>query len=285
MATSVSTLIPRVRRFVGDYPEYDSLTASVTDSGTTLTVADSSIYAARWPIQIDTEALLVKALPSSTTVTVKRAHMGTTAASHANSSTVMLRPQFLDVEVLDALNYALGNCFPYMYKPVAQEYTGITADTYEYTLPNMTGLDVPIPFVYRVEYKESGESDFRQRRNWTVIRAATPVLKFDQSLDAGGTIRILGYGPFPRLTASGSLDTYFPQGCEDLLVVGAGEYLLASGEARRVRVDTGAIDNREQANRVGSSMQASNALLSRFERLLLRKAMPPMPRHVRPTFS
>lgn len=282
MATAVSTLIPRVRRFVGDYPEYDTLTASVTDSGATLTVADSSIYTARWPIQIDTEALLVKALPSATTVTVKRAHAGTTAASHANSSTVMIRPHFLDVEILDALNYALGNTFPYLYRAVLDTSLTTSADTYEYTVPNLSS--VPIPYISKVELKESGDTAYRPVKAWEVRRGVTPKIQFRREQPSGATIRVHGYAPFARLAVEDSLDAQFPVDCEDLLVTGAGEFLLSSGEARRVRVDTGATDNREQGNRTGSSMQASNALLSRFERQLLRKAMPPMPRHVKATF-
>jgi hypothetical protein len=288
MPTAGSALIPRVRRFVGDYPEYDTLGASCTSSATTLATTvnpASGSYAPGFAIQVDQEALLVKTASSvAASMTVMRAHMGTTGATHASGAPVLIKPAFLDVEILDAINYALGNTFPHLYKPVAQEYTGIASSTYEYELPNMTGIDVPIPYVYRVEYKENGDSAFRQVNAWSVRRGVTPILQFRRPLPGGGTIRILGFGPFEPLAIGDSTDASFPVDCADLLVTGAGEYLLSSGEARRVRVDVGMIDNREQATRVGSSMNASNALLSRFERQLSRKAMPPMPRHVKATF-
>jgi hypothetical protein len=281
MATTVATLIPRVRRFVGDYPELDTLTASVTSSST-LSVADTTIYARGWAIQVDQEAMLVKALTSATVLTTQRGHAGTTAASHVNSATVLIKPAFLDLEILDALNYALGNTFPYLYRPVLDTSLTTLASTYEYTVPNLGS--VPIPYVSAVEVKESGDTAYRPVRAWEIQRGATPKIQFRRQQTAGGTIRVHGFGPFGRLAVTDSLDTQFPIDCEDLLVTGAGEYLLSSGEARRVRQDVGMPDQRENANRTGSSMQASNALLSRFERALLRKAMPPMPKHVQATF-
>lgn len=282
MPTSAATLTQRTRRFVGDFPEYDSLTASVTSSGATLSVADTTIYSTRWPLQIDTEAVLVKALTSGTVLTVLRGHAGTTAASHANSATVLIKPAFLDTEILDALNYALGNTFPYLYTPVLDTSLTTAVNTYEYTVPNLNG--VPIPYLSKVELKEPGDFAYRPVRGWEIRRGATPKIQFRREQTAGATIRVHGYGPFARLTTAGSLDSLFPLDCEDLLVTGAGEYLLSSGEARRVRVDTGVNDQRENANRTGSSMSASNALLSRFERQLLRKAMPPMPKNIKATF-
>lgn len=284
MAIAASTLIQRTRRFVRDYPEHDTLTASVTTSST-LTVADTSIYAVRWPIQVEQEAMLVKALTSGTVLTVLRGHAGTTAATHASGSTVLIRPHFLDVEILDALNSAIDSCFPLLYRPVAEEYTGVVADQYEYDVPTMTTISKPIPIVTRIEYRYATGEAFRQLKGWRIVRRGTPVIKLASPLPAGGTLRVHGFGPFAHFTTVASeLDNLFPVHAEDLLPLYAAATLLASGEAGRVRSDTGAIDNREQANRTGSSMSASNALMVRFERQLLRKAMPPMPRHVKATF-
>lgn len=284
MATSAATLIQRTRRFVRDWPEFDTTAASLSASVTTVSIADSSTYAPNWVIQIEQEAMLVKALASATTLTVRRGIMGTTAVSHATTQTILARPKFLDVEYLDALNGALDSSFPLLYRPVSSEYTGVEADVYEYDVPTMSGISVPIPYLYELSYQETTDLPFQKIRSWSVIRSESPTIKLHNLLPSGGILRIQGFGPFTPLTALTSLDTYFPVNAEKALMIGAAETLLASGEAGRVRVDTGPVDSRENANRTGASMSAANALLSRFERELARSAMAPMPRHVKATF-
>ena len=54
-------------------------------------------------------------------------------------------------------------------------------------------------------------------------------------------------------------------------------HLITSGEADRVRQDVAVLDQRENANRTGSSMSASNALYNRFPKRLNDSAMAPSP--------
>lgn len=288
MPATTATLISRTRRFVRDYPELDTLSASITSSATTLTTIvnpASGSYSPNWIIQVDQEAMLVKTSSSvAGSITVLRGAMGTTAATHASGATVLIKPAFLDAELLDGLNYALENTYPLIYRPVLDTSLSTLASTFEYTVPNMPTTSLPIPFLSKVEWKEPGLNDYREVRNFSVRRGTTPKIQFPWEQVAGATIRVEGYGPFPALTAAGSLDALYPVNAEDLLVLGAVDFLLSSGEAGRVRQDVGMPDQRENANRTGSSMGAANALLSRFERQLARKAMPPIPPHCRPTF-
>lgn len=284
MATSASTLIQRTRRFLGDWPEGDSLTAAVSSTTVaTLTIADASIYSPGWVIQIDQEAMRVKGtLPlSGTTLSVLRGAYGTTAATHSSAATILLRPAFLDQQILDALNAALDACFPLLYRPVATEYTGDTSTDYEYDVPNMATLAKPIPYLSKIQYKAQGDLAFRPINDWSIIRGDTPTIRFRSTLYGGGTLRFIGYGPYAHLTSAAStLDSFFPENAEDLLTEYAAQRLLMQGEAQRVRQDTGARDDRESANRTGSAMSAANATFQRFQMRLRDAAMPPMPRHV-----
>lgn len=285
MATTATTLVQRVRRFLRDWPDFDSLTASTSSTATTLTVADASstVYSPRWDIEIDNEAMIVRS-GAGTTLTVKRAHKGTTAATHASGAAILLRPHFLSLEILDALNSAIQASFPLIYKPVLDTSLTTSSNTYEYTVPNMpgtyNGASIPIPRLSKLELKLSGETDYQRVRGWNVRRGATPKVQFELEQEASATIRVHGFGPFPDLAFTDSLDTLWPVHAEDYLIFHATATLLASGEAGRVRVDTGAIDNREQANRAGSSMAASTALLQRAQLRLRDAAMPAMPKHV-----
>jgi hypothetical protein len=282
MATAASTLIQRCRRFMGDYGTTDALTISLSTTATSFTVADSTIYRSGWMVQVDSELLYIKSLPTSVAVTVGRGHQGTTAASHANASSLIINPAFSDAEYLDALNGALDASFPLLYQRVQDESLTSASADWEYTIPDLNGA--PIPYISKVYVKESGDVVFREKRDWSVIRGATPALIFERD-EPTGTIRIDGFGPFPSLSTSAStLSAQWPLNADDFLVEHACQRLLTSGEARRVRQDVGMPDQRENATRTGSSMAAANALFSRADTLLRKVAMPPLPKHVKPTF-
>ena len=265
-----------------DYPFEDVLTASATSSASTITVADSSLYGSRHFIQIDSEVLYSVSPATATTVAVRRGQKGSTAASHANSSTVLVRPAFYHDEIVDALNAALEAAFPWIYRSVVDETLDGSASVYEYEIPDMPGhTGHVIPWIAKVQLKDSSEDAFRDVNAWEVIRGATPKIKFKRALDGGETIRLIGYGPLAPLTSGTSLDDQFPPQAVTALVEYAGSHLMASGEAGRVRVDTGAVDNREQATATGSSLRASQMLLQRFYTRLSQAGMPPPPRHIK----
>lgn len=137
MPETASVLIDRTRRFMGDFPDVDALTASVASGGTTLSVAAtaSDTYHVNQIIQIGQEALRVDAVPSSVSLTVTRAVWGTTATSHASSATIMVSPRFINQEYLDALNYAIQATWPWIYRPVVDDSITFATDTYEYVIP------------------------------------------------------------------------------------------------------------------------------------------------------
>lgn len=282
MPTSAATLVSRTRTFIRDWPIQDALTVSLSSFGTTATVAASSIYQPGWRIQIDQEALQVTSLASSTTLTVIRAAAGTTAAAHAVSAGILIRPGFLDGEILDGLNTGLDACYPTLYKEVLDTSLSITsATTYEYTIPTMPSpATTIIDYLSSVEVKVPGDFAYRRVNGWEIRRGSAPVIKFSSVPFVGASIRLRGFGPFPHLAYADSLDAQFPATGDQLPVLYAASQLLASGEAGRARFDVGARDAREAANRPGSSSAAGRDLLQRFSLLLAAVAPPPLPPHV-----
>ncbi len=277
MPTTATTLVQRVRRFIGDWPELDTTSASIAAGGTSLQVADTTKYAVNWNIQLDQEMLRVTALTDSTHLAVARGAQGTTATTHVTSSTVLIKPAFSDLQILDSLNAGINATWPFFYKSVLD--TSLTADgsTYEYTVP--AGL----LYLSKVECKESGSPYYYRISTWTVKRGATATLQF-ATPPIQGTIRCYGYGPFAQLAFADSLDAQWPAYGDDPLVEYAAQRLLMSGEALRVRQDTGARDDRESANRTGSSGAAAGQILQRFLQRMQQQPMPPMPRHLVRTF-
>lgn len=283
MSISAVSLYQRTRRYLRDYRDYDSLTAALTDTtGTTVTVADTSIYAARWPIEVDQETMIIRSITNATTMVVERGACGSTAATHLNAAPVLIRPAFYGVEILDALNEGIQACYPLIYKRVVDTSLTITANTWEYTVPNMPGTyngdTIQIPRIKLIEIQEPGVVPYFPTEAWSLRRGVQGghKIKFLNLETTGALVRIEGYGPFPDLTGfSDSLDASWPKPAVYLPTMYAASSLLMSGEAGRVRQSSGAVDTREQANRVGSSMAAGQALMQRFYLELSRSAMEP----------
>lgn len=280
--TTVAELVNRTRRFMKDWPDQDVITASVSSTATTLTVADATLYPKNFHLEIDNEIMTVSTTGLGTSVPVRRAALGSVAASHASQAVVLIQPHFELIEVIDALNYALQDSFPLLYKAVTDTSVTTTSGTFEYTIPNLDGA--PIQYISMIELKPTGETDYRMVRDWTIKRGATPKLQFLWEPDSSAAVRIYGYSSFPDLAIGGSMDTQFPTRAVSTIVLGAASYLLASGEAGRVRADTGLVDQREQANRTGSALSVSNSLYQRFRSQLNNNLMPRLPIHLKPTF-
>lgn len=283
MATTAAEAINRTRRLLRDWgADQDVLTASCNSSTTSLTVADATTakYTGNWIVEIESEQILVKS-GSGSTLTVARGYAGSTAASHASGATILIRPAFYATEILDGINEGIQACFPLIYKAYTDEALTTSDSTYEYAVPTMpSDSAVYLPFISRVSLLDTGDLSFRPRADWTVVRGATPVIKFRRQQMPGAAIRVEGYGPFPVIAVGGSFDTLWPRQAEMLPSLYAASQMLLSGEASRLRFDQGMRDDREQAVRTGASIQAGTALFNRFLQRLAIASMPPMPRQV-----
>lgn len=279
MATPAATLIQRSRRFLGDWPESDAPAASLTSGATTLQVGDSTLYAPYTWIQIDQEVMQVRARADATHLTIFRGARGSTAASHSTTATILNSPRFFDGDYFDAINSGIYAAYPLIYAPTIDESISTVNATYEYNIPN--GADGnPMRAISSLEFKEAGDTAFRSFSAWDIRRGATvPFIKLRRPLPIG-VMRVIGFGPVPGLTAlTDTLNAAFPAMGEDYLTYYAAQYLTAAGEAWRVRQDTGPNDDREAANRPGSSISLSNQLFNRARQRLIDCALPPMPRH------
>lgn len=89
-----------------DYSGAWAQLATVADGGginssvTTVTVADSTLFSAGMLIKIGTEYLRVTATPSATTLTVRRAENGTSAASALNGAAISAFSPMADIQEL-----------------------------------------------------------------------------------------------------------------------------------------------------------------------------------------
>jgi len=281
-AIPLSELIRKVRREMRDWPDEDDITLATDDAIKTVKVADASKYFVNQTIEIDYESMIVRAAPSGTTLTVKRGAFGSTPSAHVNGASVLAKPRFPSVQIIDVLNDAVQATYPYVYRKVIDTSLVAETDAYEYPIPLMfLDLSQAIRHIYRVDIKESGDLTYWPLRQWRVIRGAQgSQIRLARTLPAGTSIRVFGCGPFPLLSSSADqLDAAWPRNLEYPLVDYACSCLLASGEYGRVALDRGAIDEREQANKVGASMNASDSAYQRFMYRVQRSGFPPMPVH------
>ena len=86
-------------------PTETTLSGTLNSTVTSLSVADASDIAANDVIQVDSERMLVTAV-STNTLTVTRAHSGTTAAAHSNGAAVYKVTAATEVYVLDSATTA-----------------------------------------------------------------------------------------------------------------------------------------------------------------------------------
>lgn len=282
--TSVANLVQSIRRFVADYPDQDVLTASLSSAGTTLTVADTSLYYKNMKVECDQETMIIRSVTNATTAVVARGAFGSTAVTHTNGSDLLLKVAFPTVQILDGINNAIQAAYPWVYQEVMDTSLTILTGTYEYTVPNMPGTyggdSIPIPRIFGIDIVDPAGSTalpYVPLSGWNIRRDITaPKIKITYLENPGATLRVRGYGPYPDVALGGTLHAAFPRNLTLAIVDYAAATLMASGEAGRLRTDTGILDTREAAQRPGSSMSASVALEGRFQRRVANCGLPPM---------
>jgi hypothetical protein len=283
---SLLTLVQQTRRFLRDWPQFEQLSASLSSSATSVTVADGTLYGNRWIIDIDTEAMLITAT-GSTTLTVIRGARGSTATTHAASTDILVQPSWTSIEIVDAINMGIDAAWPWFYKAAQDTSTIATDSTYEYAVPNMpgtydSGATPQIPVVTKLEILQTSDLTYRELRRWKIVSGPDGSRKFKlrTAEPAGGTFRVSGYGPFPHLSApTDALDESWPKDSQHLPALYAAAHLLMSAEAGRDRADFQAVDQREEANRPLTSLQTGQQLYNRWKTETLQSAMPPIPKH------
>jgi len=136
MSLTATDLISKARRLISDYPQVDNLAGALTSGGTTVQVADSTLYRKGWIISVDEEAMLITDLPSGTTLTVVRGYRGTVAASHASAANILQNPLGTGADYLDGLNEGIRYLWPHFYVPQVDTTLVIQNLVSDYALPS-----------------------------------------------------------------------------------------------------------------------------------------------------
>lgn len=295
MATG-SDLIEKTRRhlFSGNREELNSLSADITVGAVSLaTTYPLGGIAAGAVLEIGTELLYVWAVnTTAVTATVKRAHLGSTAAAHTAGDVIKVNPKFPDFSIFDALNdeiLDLSSPQNGLYQMAAISIT--YNPTYRgYDLAGVTDL----LDVYEVRYESTGPERYWPLIDaWEVSRsmataefASGTVLLLSQGADSGMALRVRYKAPFTtlasastNLTTTGLATTMY-----DIPPLGAAARLVAPREVKGGFSEHQGEPRRATEVPPGTNLRSAQALLGlrdrriSAERARLHQLYPPRAR-------
>ena len=248
MALSSSDLVQRCRDILGDRPFTDSSTTTTT--GTTITVADSSLYSVGTIVEWQTgavgfEQMLVTAIPTSTTLTVVRGYAGTTAETHTSGDEIVRDPLFTGRNIQQSITQVILDSWPYIWKP------GTVSLTYSDTTKwyDLNALTLGIVHItqkkdtstadfgrFRDRYHGSGRSYIVERDLPTSIVASTTGIRFPQgvydSRTSGGNAIVVR--DVRAITGTSDIEDNSNLPMAEALVWGACGRLLKAKEVSRI---------------------------------------------------
>lgn len=282
MSLTTLDLISKARRLISDYPQMDSLSGSVTAGGTSLTVADSSLYQKGWVISIDEEAMLVTDMPNATTLTVTRGYKGTTAAAHSSAANILVQPLGTGADYMDGLNEGARLLWPQFFQHVVDTTITVAINTSDYALP--ATFPAGSSRISRVMclYPGAPAIDWYGYREWEVVRnddiAGGDVLRFTNTPPLSGTtVKLIGIAR-PSVNTTALTDSWpgtsgLPEHAFYCLPSYAAYYVLTGAEGQRDKT-TRAQNLGAAAVTPGANSALANAMLDRFYMMKGEQAMP-----------
>jgi hypothetical protein len=139
--TTIDAIAQCVRKKLDDYPDVDWLTASLTDSGTSISVNDPSKWAIGtvWEADDATGEQIYVSANGANPLTIRRGWEGTTSYPHASNAVFRRRPRFSDAQVRAAISGVISaELWPWIYN-VRRFLITPSASTIWYAVPDDFG--------------------------------------------------------------------------------------------------------------------------------------------------
>jgi hypothetical protein len=246
MAYAKATLKNTIRAMVDDEPAVDAV-ANAAGTGTTVTVADGTQYAAGDILEHVTngDQALVRSV-SGNDLTVRRSHNGTTATSWSNGDLFYKNPEYADIEIDEAIQATVDDLWPFVY---AVKTTTITPAT-----PNPRIYEMPAAFMdFIAGVQDNTVGSVKKVYQYGVRGSLLPVgVRFNlpsavastgKALElpivhVNGNTILVTYAALVTTTLSGSDYADFESGAfASMMAHGAVAWLLESKEIERVADD------------------------------------------------
>ena len=241
--STAANLVNRVQRQLlsGVVEERNKLSGSVTATASTCSLTyDLGGVRTGAVIEVGAEQMYVwEVVESTKTLTVERAFNGTVAAAHTSGQVVTVNPRFPRNQILESLNDELADLSSpmnglFQVKILDLNYNGSDR---QINLPTIgTVIDL---IEVRSRYKSD---DYQQVHKVKLLRdmptkdfGSGMALQIDQGI-RNGDLRVTYKAPFTKVsTENDSLQTIcgFPEGAEDILIIGSQIRLMAPREIKR----------------------------------------------------
>jgi hypothetical protein len=266
----ITDIQSKLRSYTGQHERSTYLTSGIDADDTSLPVADGTVVD-QGLIEIDDELLYVESSSSGAAVIPPygRGYLGTTAATHASGTQVIVDPAFPRKTIRDAVENTLRSLYPRLYAVSTTELTAAAATT-SYELPATAQR------VISASWQEVGGTGYWVPvRRWRVdsdansdLSSTGRAIQITDLITPGQPIQVVyakDFGSFTdsstTLASVGLLDSM-----KDVLVYGACVELLQFLEASRQNMDS--VQNQERAKHVpvGSASALARQLLGLFER-------------------
>lgn len=234
--STAAALVARVLRRIEDDPITDIETVGVNDTATDFTVADSTLYEVGHTLDFqddDTyEAVLVTAIPDATSLTVRRGHRGTTAATHAANAVFRQNPRHLSHIINEYVTEAVAALWPDLFTVYSATYTTSSTD-YWYALP--AGAEDVLE-VYQYDTSGSIDDKVRPRLDTKASFVATSVAASNKAIRVQGLDTNIG--DFTVIYTAKPAVTELTTSMADIVVLDAARMALESETSFRSRRPT-----------------------------------------------
>lgn len=248
------------------------LTASVTNSATTVAVADATALS-RGLAEIEDELVWLDTVDTTgLTATIPpygRGYRGTTAVTHASGVRVVSSPLFPRVMVKRAINETLQSLYPTLWGVGTTTFTYVTG-TYTYALP------AGAKGVLQVQWQDSTTQsewlavrryDIDSNADVTAFPTGASITVMD-GIIPGRTVRVVyTKQPSPLVGAADEFTTVtgLPISCEDLVRLGAAHRMVAYLDTPHISGLSAEADFAANQRPVGSGAQLAKFMLQNFQ--------------------
>lgn len=241
--STVSQILTRAQRQLlsGTIEERNKLVSSLSATATSVSLSyDLGAIRAGAVIQVDSELMYVwEVVAGGKSATVERGFNGTTAASHANGTVVIVNPKFPRAQLMEALNDELMD----LCSPVNGLYKVKTIDFDYNAAKRQTNIPIAGEVIDLVEVRYRYiATDYKQVNGVKLLRNL-PTKDFGSSygiqidsLIPTSSVRIVYKTPFNRVVAETDdlqANAGFPESAEDILVMGIQIRAVAPREIKR----------------------------------------------------
>lgn len=184
-------LIDGVRRHLNAWPTTNTLNGAINSSVTTITLNSTPVLefaGQRSLVEIEDEVMLVVSVDTGTnTMVVVRGYQGTTAAAHADTTSVFIHPIWGWTDA--AMSIHLRDAFVWL-RPtgwmlgVSETFTW-DQGTYVAQVPTSSAIDYPNGnWLHQVEFQDS-DGNFRPFYGWQVLG---PYIRFREKASVDRTL-------------------------------------------------------------------------------------------------